>query len=159
MGVVIDHTLCLKPHINHVETKMSKSIAVLHKRHFQTKFITYIVLFFNSSIHFLLYGGLGKCFILQKRAIRIVNRADYNESTNTLFINSCVSHRLLLLLFVLTLFVSLCIHDVPATILYHRQILLNIRAKFEQKVSNSFLFCQLSESLGALPCSYHLKNE
>ncbi len=31
LGVIIDHKLCWKSHINHVETKMSKSIAILNR--------------------------------------------------------------------------------------------------------------------------------
>ena len=31
LGVIIDETLCWKPHIHHVKTKISKSIAILYK--------------------------------------------------------------------------------------------------------------------------------
>ncbi len=31
LGVIIDHKLCWKSHINHVKTKMSKSIAILNR--------------------------------------------------------------------------------------------------------------------------------
>ena len=48
LGVIIDDKLCLKPHINNVKTKMSKTIAILYK--------TKDILNYNS-----LYIGLLYC--------------------------------------------------------------------------------------------------
>ncbi len=66
-GVIIDHKLCWKSHINHVKTKMSKSIAIL-----------------NITKHILNEKTL---YILYCAAVRIVKRVDYYEPTNNLFIN------------------------------------------------------------------------
>ncbi len=69
-GVIIDHKLCWKSHINHVKTKMSKSIAILN--------ITKHIL--NEKTLYILYCA-------QKKAVKIVKRVDYYEPTNNLFIN------------------------------------------------------------------------
>ncbi len=62
LGVIIDHKLCCKSHINHVKTNMSKSIAILNRtKHILNKktLYIYIVLCAYSSIHYLLCGGVG----------------------------------------------------------------------------------------------------
>ncbi len=95
LGVIIDHKFCWKSHINHVKTKMSKSIAILNriKHILNEKNVIYIVFCAHSSIHDLLCGGhthktnLNSIYMLQKKANRIVKRVDYYEPTNKLFIN------------------------------------------------------------------------
>lgn len=91
--IIIDHKLCWKSHINHVKTKMSKSIAILNrtKHILNEKNFIYIVLCAHSSIHYLLWGhtyktNLNAIYRLQKKAVRIVKRFDYYEPTNN-FIN------------------------------------------------------------------------
>ena len=96
LGVIIDDKLCWKSHINNVKLKLSKTIAILNK----TKFI------FSQKAMFLLYCSLivpyitycvevwgnayktntNPIFLLQKKALRIVNRSDYYEPTNKIFI-------------------------------------------------------------------------
>ena len=96
LGVIIDDKLCWKSHINNVKLKMSKTIAILYK----TKYL------FCQKAQYLLYCSLivphitycvevwgnayksntNPIFLLQKRAIRIINRSDYCEPTNKLFI-------------------------------------------------------------------------
>ncbi len=45
LGVIIDHKLCWKSHINHVKTKMSKSIAILNRtKHILNEKTLYILL-------------------------------------------------------------------------------------------------------------------
>ncbi len=48
LGVIIDHKLCWKSHINHVKTKISKSIAILN-------IIKHI---FNEKALYILYCAL-----------------------------------------------------------------------------------------------------
>lgn len=44
LGVIIDHKLSWKPHITHVLSKMSRTIAILHKiKYFLNKFTLYIL--------------------------------------------------------------------------------------------------------------------
>lgn len=97
LGVIMDDKISWKPHINHIKSKISKSIAILNKtkyilnkyslhllyRTFVEPYITYCIEVWGHA-----YKTITKpIFILQKRAIRIINRADYRDSTNTFFIN------------------------------------------------------------------------
>ena len=98
LGVIIDHKLCWKPHLKQVKRKVSMSTAILYKTKdvFNTKslhmlycslilpYITYCVEIWGNTYKTV----TNPIFILQKRAIRIINRAEYLEPTNTLFINS-----------------------------------------------------------------------
>ncbi len=63
LGVIIDHKLCWKPHINHVKTKMSKSIAILNRiKHIlneKKKLYIYSIYCIMHSIHDLSCGGVG----------------------------------------------------------------------------------------------------
>ncbi len=97
LGVIIDHKLCWKSHINHVKTKMSKSIAILNRiKHIligKTLYILYCALIVPYITYCVEVWGhtyktnLNSIYRLQKKAIRIVKRADYYEPTNKLFIN------------------------------------------------------------------------
>ncbi len=98
LGVITDDRICWKPHIKHIQTKLSRSISVLSKvKHFLN----------NKSLHILynplilpylnycseIWGNTYKSSlqplcILQKRDIRIIHNVDYCEHTNQLFIQS-----------------------------------------------------------------------
>ncbi len=82
LGVIIDHKLCWKSHINHVKTKMSKSIAILNRiKHIlieKTLYILYCALIVPYITYCVEVWGhtyktnLNSIYRLQKKAIRIV---------------------------------------------------------------------------------------
>lgn len=98
LGVIIDDKISWKPHIKHVQSKVSRSIAVINKA---KKVLD------NKSLHTLYYSlvspylqycaevwgnnyktSLYSLTILQKRAIRIIHKVGYQEHTNPLFLKS-----------------------------------------------------------------------
>lgn len=95
LGLILDQKLSWKPHVAHVQTKMSKTIAILHKtKHFLNKcslqmlysalmvpYMTYCVETWGHTYK----SNTKPIFILQKKAIRIVNHSSYNEPTNAIF--------------------------------------------------------------------------
>ena len=100
LGVIVDYKLCWKPHIKYIKGKISKSVGILYKMRElvnQKCFALFSLFFTRITIHDLLCGGLGTVYKsnidtiikLQKRAIRIINKASYLEPTNPLFIKSC----------------------------------------------------------------------
>ena len=98
LGVVIDDKICWKPHIKHIQTKLSRSISVLCKaKHFLNNKSLHIrynslilpYLYYCSEIWVNTYkSSLQPLCILQKRAIRIIHNVTYHEHTNQLFIHS-----------------------------------------------------------------------
>ena len=98
LGVLIDNKLKFNGHIKEAYNKVSKSIGILFK---MRKFLPNQTLksLYNSLVNpYLLYcnlswGGTYMChlkplFLLQKRAIRVINGADYLAHTNPLFLSS-----------------------------------------------------------------------
>ena len=98
LGVIIDKKLNWKTHIKYIKSKISKSIAILHKtKHILdqrslhmlyssliTPYLTYCAELWGNT-----YKTNTNCIVLlQKRAIRIVNGVDYIHPTNLLFANS-----------------------------------------------------------------------
>lgn len=97
LGVIIDERLTWKSHIEYIKTKVSQTIAVLHK----------VKEALNKSALFMLYNSLivpyltycievwgcscktyiESIFLLQKRAIRVVNGSGYRDHTNPIFIH------------------------------------------------------------------------
>ncbi len=60
LGVVIDHKLCWKSHINHVKTKMSKSIAILNRTKHILNEKTLYILYCALIVPYITYcGGVG----------------------------------------------------------------------------------------------------
>lgn len=96
LGVIIDDKLCWKPHIQYIKTKISKLIAILYKTNYllnQRSLYTLYCSFIMPYITYCLevWGKTYKTntepiFILQKRALRIVNKTTYRASTNPFFI-------------------------------------------------------------------------
>ena len=85
-----------KSHINYIRGKISKSVAILYKvQYFLNKsslyilYCSFILPYMNYCVE--VWGNTYKTntepiFILQKRAIRIINKTTYREPTNQLFI-------------------------------------------------------------------------
>ena len=95
LGVIIDNNLKFQAHVHKVCNKISKSIGIMYKLR------NYVSLCVMKQVYYsLIYPYLNYCiriyaatysthltrlFILQKRAIRIINRESYLAHTNDLF--------------------------------------------------------------------------
>uniref|UniRef100_A0A3B3I1E4 Reverse transcriptase domain-containing protein n=1 Tax=Oryzias latipes TaxID=8090 RepID=A0A3B3I1E4_ORYLA len=98
LGVFIDDKLSWKPHIRHIQTKVSKSISIVNKsKHilgYNSRYLLYcslILPYFTYCIEILgnnYKSSLHPLFLLQKRAVRIVHKAAYLDHTNNLFYQS-----------------------------------------------------------------------
>ena len=95
LGVFIDNKLSYQSHINHLLTKLSKTIGILFKIRNSAprsiKILIYNCLFYPYLIYAILIWGktsnihLDKILLLQKKAVRIISSADYLAHTDPLF--------------------------------------------------------------------------
>ncbi len=95
LGVIIDNKLSWKPHIHYIKTKISKSTAILNKAKDLLNQASLYTLYCSFILPYMCYcvevwgntykTNIDPIFILQKRAIRIVNKTKYREPTNPLF--------------------------------------------------------------------------
>ena len=95
LGVYFDKNLTFKQHINNISSKLSKSVGILYKL---SNFLPQSVLktlYFTLFQPFISYGieawygtdknNTNKIFILQKKAIRAINKLHFNSHTNDYF--------------------------------------------------------------------------
>ena len=97
LGVVVDSNLTWKYHISETENKISKNIGVIARarnylktKELQTLYCTLVLPYINYGV--VLWGNNNKTSLnriskLQKRAIRIISKADYRCETLPLFNN------------------------------------------------------------------------
>lgn len=95
LGVLIDEQLTWKSHIEHVKKKVSQTVAVLHKVKGLVNKRALILLYNSLVVPYLTYcieawGNACKTytepvFLLQKRAIRVINGNAYRDHTNPIF--------------------------------------------------------------------------
>ena len=100
LGVIIDSKLKFNLHIAHIRSKVSKSVGILYKLRSSVPLACLRTLYYCFVYSYLYYcnivwGGTFKIHIeplhlLQKRAVRIMNNADYLAHSGPLFYNSCV---------------------------------------------------------------------
>lgn len=98
LGVIIDHKLCWQSHVAHVKSKIYKSLGILQKVKYMLCPKSMLLLYNTLILPYMAYCAeiWGKTYkttiqpviVLQKRTVRIINRADYNQHTHELFINS-----------------------------------------------------------------------
>ncbi|KAL3974187.1 hypothetical protein ACER0C_002548 [Sarotherodon galilaeus] len=96
LGVIIHHKLSWIPHITHIKGKISKSLAILYKVKDLINQTSLYTLYCSIILPYMTYcvevwGNTYKThtypiYILQKRAIRIINKATSREPSNPLFI-------------------------------------------------------------------------
>ena len=98
LGITIDANLNWKQHITHVKGKLKSSLYMINriknfipKDSLQTLYYSLMQPYLENGL--ILWGGANKCIInelivLQKKAIRIINRAHYQEHTSPLFKNN-----------------------------------------------------------------------
>ena len=95
LGIIVDDEISWKPHINYISSKISKTIALLRilkytfpKHVLKTLYMTLIYPYLNYCN--IIWGAadpttLEPLIILQKKTIRIINRARYLDHTEPLF--------------------------------------------------------------------------
>lgn len=95
LGVTIDSGLTWRHHINTISTNISRGVGILSKlKHYLPKHIlrslyftliyphlTYCITVWSGTAAY----NIKKLFVLQKRAIRHISSADYNDHTSKLF--------------------------------------------------------------------------
>jgi len=100
LGVLLDESLSWKGHLNYVNAKISRALFAI-KQIKNILPISSLRTLYHSMIHpHISYGilawgnaaskNLNRTTILQKRAIRIINRTAYNSHTEPLFKKSCI---------------------------------------------------------------------
>ena len=97
LGIIVDEEITWKNHINYIASKISKTIAILRllkytfpKHILKTLYMSLIQPYLNYCN--IIWGAADKTIlepliILQKKAIRIINRVHYLEHTEPLFTN------------------------------------------------------------------------
>ena len=93
LGVLMDENLTWAPHVRMVKNKLSRSIFALNKvknifPHDIMKTLYYSLIHSHIMYGFLAWGNakaLNQIAIMQKRAIRIINRKAYRSHTDPLF--------------------------------------------------------------------------
>lgn len=98
LGVIIDEKLKWKSHIAYVKKKVSKNLSVLSKAKYVLNYEAMRILYCSMILPYFLYclevwgnsysSNLMPLIVLQKRAIRTINRAASKEHTNELFLKS-----------------------------------------------------------------------
>ncbi len=98
LGVIIDENLNWKPHIKYLQSKVSKTIAVLNKEKQVLDNNSLHILYSSLVSPYLTYcadvwgntfkSSLQSLFILQKRAVRVINKVGYRDHTHSLFLQS-----------------------------------------------------------------------
>ena len=95
LGVIVDEDINWKSHINHISNKVSKTIALLRllkytfpKKILTTLYMSLIQPYYNYCN--VVWGAadttiIEPLFLLQKKALRIVNRVPYLEHTKPIF--------------------------------------------------------------------------
>ena len=93
LGIILDDSMKLKSHMNHIVTKISKVVGIINKlKNFLPRgallniYNALIVPHLNYGV-LLLSKHCDKLFLLQKKAIRAVSCAKYNAHTDGLFIS------------------------------------------------------------------------
>ena len=99
LGVIVDDKLKLKNHVDYISKKISKSIGIIYKLS-QLKMPLKVLkqLYYNLVYSYLNYNvccyastyesHLTKLYLLQKKAIRIINNASFLEHTDPLFFSN-----------------------------------------------------------------------
>ena len=97
LGVYIDQHLTWKPHVNFIAAKISKSVGLLYKAKYYLPSKSLLTLYYALIYPYLTYcnliwastyvTNLQRIYLLQKRAVRAISKADYKASSKPLFAN------------------------------------------------------------------------
>ena len=97
LGVYIDQHLTWKTHVNFIAAKISKSVGLLYKAKYYLPSKSLLILYYALVYPYLTYcnliwastyvTNLQRIYLLQKRAVRAISKADYKASSKPLFAN------------------------------------------------------------------------
>ena len=97
LGVYIDQHLEWKTHVNFIAAKISKSVGLLYKAKYYLPSNSLLTLYYALIYPYLTYcnliwastyvTNLQRIYLLQKRAVRAISKADYKASSKPLFSN------------------------------------------------------------------------
>ena len=97
LGVYIDQHLTWKTHVNFTAAKISKSVGLLYKAKYYLPSKSLLTLYYALIYPYLTYcnliwastyvTNLQRIYLLQKRAVRAISKADYKASSKPLFAN------------------------------------------------------------------------
>ena len=97
LGVYIDQHLTWKTHVNFIAAKISKSVGLLYKAKYYLPSKSLLTLYYALIYPYLTYcnliwastyvTNLQRIYLLQKRAVRAISKADYKASSKPLFAN------------------------------------------------------------------------
>ena len=97
LGVYIDQHLEWKIHVNFIAAKISKSVWLLYKAKYCLPSKSLLTLYYALIYPYLTYcnliwgytyvTNLQRIYVLQKRAVRAISKADYKASSKPLFAN------------------------------------------------------------------------
>ena len=97
LGVYIDQHLEWKTHVNFIAAKISKSVGLLYKAKYYLPSKSLLTLYYALIYPYLTYcnliwastyvTNLQRIYLLQKRAVRAISKADYKASSKPLFAN------------------------------------------------------------------------
>ena len=97
LGVYIDQHLDWKTHVNFIAAKISKSVGLLCKAKYYLPSKSLLTLYYALIYPYLTYcnliwastyvTNLQRIYLLQKRAVRTISKADYKASSKPLFAN------------------------------------------------------------------------
>lgn len=95
LGVTVDEKLCWKSHINTIKSKLAKNIGLLGKMRSVLTNNSLRLLYNSLVLPYLSYGAelwgnnyktiVDPIFLLQKKAVQIINQASFYASTNPIF--------------------------------------------------------------------------
>ena len=95
--VYIDQHLTWKTHVNFIEAKISKSVLLLYKAKYYLPSKSLLTLYYALIYPYLTYcnliwactyvTNLQRIYLLQKRAVWVISKADYKASSKPLFAN------------------------------------------------------------------------
>ena len=97
LGVYIDQHLTWKTHVNFFAAKISKSVGLLYKAKCYLPSKSRLTLYYGLIYPYITYRDLiwastyvtnmQRIYLLQKRAVRVISKADYKASSKPLFAN------------------------------------------------------------------------
>ena len=95
LGVYIDQHLEWKIHVNFFAAKISKSVGLLYKAEYYLPSTSFLTLYYALIYPYLTYcnliwastyvTNLQRIYLLQKRAVPAISKADYKASSKPLF--------------------------------------------------------------------------
>ena len=95
LGVLIDHKLKWKEHIKMITSKLSKTIAIMHRTKYLLDKNARLILYYSLFLPYVSYccevwgntykSNIDCLYLLQKKVVRIVCGVGYRDHTNELF--------------------------------------------------------------------------